>query len=119
MRRLLTLTIGVLVTATFSASGAGLFDPIPLTVPHPEASPGYVHLSSRPSEASAEAALTDVARQWGAQFEGLRPLIRRVDMGANGVRFRVLLKTHTVGDAARICLKIKSAGGDCFVAPLP
>jgi hypothetical protein len=108
----------IVLTMAGPALARGMFDPIPMEIPNPEASPGYVHLSSRPTEAGAEAAAAELTLSWGKWFEGHRALIRRVDQGKHGVRFQVLLKTRTMGEAWRICMNIRGAGYDCFVGPL-
>lgn len=118
MRVVIAIGIALVFAAGSPAAARGLFDPIPMMVPNPAASPGYVHLGSRASEASAEAVLAEQVGRWGKLFEGHSPLIQRIDLGSKGIRFRVLIKTRTMGDAARICLNIQAAGGDCFAGPL-
>ena len=119
MRLALAIAVAAaLAIAGCEASGRGMFDPIPLDIPNPNASPGYVHLSSRPSQTAAEIAADDLKRSWGKWFEGHSPLIRKLDQGAKGVRFQILLKTRTMRDAARICANLRAAGGDCYVGPL-
>lgn len=69
----------------------------------------YVQLSSQPSEADAQRALrTTQARMNGAALE-----IRRVDLGAKGVWYRVVLPVNSFRDATQTCASIKSNGGDC------
>jgi hypothetical protein len=39
--------------------------------------------------------------------------IRRVDLGAKGVWYRVVLPVRSFQDATQTCAAIKSNGGDC------
>jgi cell division septation protein DedD len=49
-------------------------------------------------------------------FDGRKPFIRRSDLGARGVYFRVLVGTFTrVDEANQFCTRLKKAGGDCLV----
>lgn len=69
----------------------------------------YVQLSSQPSEADARAALRSLQNQVG----GAALEIRRVDLGARGVWYRVALPTSTFQQATQTCANIKANGRDC------
>jgi hypothetical protein len=70
----------------------------------------YAQLSSQPSEADARTALARMQpRVSGATLE-----IRRVDLGAKGVWYRVVLPTASFQEATQVCATIKSNGNDCL-----
>jgi hypothetical protein len=77
-------------------------------------SPAFVQLSSQRSEAEARTALSGVQKRYGTLFGASQPQIVRVDLGAKGIYYRVLLPASSLNDASQICTSIKSAGGDCF-----
>ncbi|MDB5562855.1 MAG: hypothetical protein JWN11_2273 [Hyphomicrobiales bacterium] len=76
--------------------------------------PAFVQLSSQRSEAEARSALSGVQKRYGTLFGANQPQIVRVDLGAKGIYYRVLLPATSLSDANQICSSIKSAGGDCF-----
>jgi cell division protein FtsN len=78
---------------------------------------GYaVQVSSRRSEADAQAALRRMQSQYASVIGGQQVLIRRVDLGAKGVYYRAMVGPFGSSEEAnRVCSQLKSAGGSCFV----
>ena len=78
----------------------------------PSRAGAYVQLSSQRSEADASASLRSVQSQLGGLLSA--PLeIRRVDLGAKGIWYRVVMPTGSFQDATQSCARIKANGGDC------
>ena len=104
-------------TATEPASLADL-PLVDLNEPAPAASgataAAYVQISSQPSEADAQAAVSTAQSRWGSLFNGNQLVIQRADLGAKGVKYRVRLPASSLQEATQICASIKAAGGDCF-----
>ena len=70
----------------------------------------YAQLSSQPSESDARAALARLQpRVSGATLE-----IRRVDLGAKGIWYRVVMPTSSFQEATQVCATIKANGNDCL-----
>ncbi len=70
----------------------------------------YAQLSSQPSEADARAALARLQpRVSGASLQ-----IRRVDLGARGIWYRVVLPTGSFQEATQVCATVKANGNDCL-----
>jgi hypothetical protein len=79
--------------------------------------PGYyLQLTSRRTAAEAIAAYRGLQVKHSAVLGGREPAIRRVDLGDNVVSFRAELGPfETSGEADRLCLRFKAAGGVCVV----
>jgi hypothetical protein len=73
----------------------------------------YVQLSSQRTEADAQASLRATQQRMAGMLNGARLEIRRVDLGAKGVWYRVVLPVNSFQDATQTCAAIKSNGGDC------
>jgi hypothetical protein len=73
----------------------------------------YVQLSSQKSEGDARASLKSTQNRMASTLNGATLEIRRVDLGAKGVWYRVELPTRSFQDATQTCAAIKSNGGDC------
>jgi hypothetical protein len=72
----------------------------------------YVQLSSQRTEADASASLRSVQSRLGGLLTS--PLeVRRVDLGAKGIWYRVVMPTSSFQDATQSCARIKANGGDC------
>lgn len=106
-----------------STSGANAPASTPLTAltsnqtsaPAPAASSGsrtYVQLSSQRSEGDANASMRAVQSQLGGLLSSSLE-IRRVDLGAKGIWYRVVMPTSSFQDATQSCARIKANGGDC------
>jgi hypothetical protein len=73
----------------------------------------YVQLSSQRSEGEAAQSLATTQRRMSGMLNGASLEIRRVDLGAKGVWYRVVLPVNSFQDATQTCAAIKSNGGDC------
>jgi hypothetical protein len=73
----------------------------------------YVQLSSQKTEGDAQASLRATQQRMSGMLNGARLEIRRVDLGAKGVWYRVVLPVNSFQDATQTCAAIKSRGGDC------
>lgn len=76
--------------------------------------PAYVQVSSQRSEADAQTQAQSAANRFGSLFGGRQLVIRRADLGAKGVFYRVWLPANSLQEASQICASIKANGGDCF-----
>jgi cell division septation protein DedD len=78
---------------------------------------GYaVQVTSERSESNAQAALQALQAKYPNQLSGRQPIIRRADLGAKGIYYRVLVGTFaSAEEAAGLCSKLKAAGGNCIV----
>jgi len=61
----------------------------------------------------AQNSLTAAQRKLGRLLGGASLEIRRVDLGARGVWYRVVLPTNSFQDATQACATIKANGSDC------
>jgi hypothetical protein len=73
----------------------------------------YVQLSSQKSEGDAQESLRATERRMAGMLNGASLEVRRVDLGAKGVWYRVVLPVRSFQDATQTCAAIKSNGGDC------
>src|SRR6185437_14589549 len=73
----------------------------------------HVQLSSQQSEAGAQASANTLQRKFGTLFNGAKLSIIKVDLGAKGIYYRVIMPTSSLADAQQLCGSIKSSGGDC------
>ena len=73
----------------------------------------YVQLSSQKSEGDAQESLRATERRMAGMLNGASLEVRRVDLGAKGVWYRVVLPVSSFQDATQTCAAIKSNGGDC------
>lgn len=73
----------------------------------------YVQLSSQRSQEEASAALRRTQQRLGSVVNGGALEIRRVDLGAKGIWYRVVLPTSSFQEATQACATIKANGGDC------
>jgi SPOR domain len=75
-----------------------------------------VQVTSERNESNAQAALRALQQKYPNQLSGRRPIIRRADLGAKGIYYRVLVVPFSsAGEAAELCSKLKAAGGNCIV----
>jgi cell division septation protein DedD len=89
---------------------------VPAAAPVASGSGYAVQLSSRKSEADAQAAFRSLAAKYPGQLGGKQPLIRRVDLGQKGVYFRAMVGPFgSSEEAGKLCSSLKAAGGSCFV----
>jgi hypothetical protein len=78
---------------------------------------GYaVQVTAQRSEADAQAAFRSLQAKYPSQLGGQQPLIKRVDLGAKGIYYRVMIGPYgSSGDASSVCSSLKAAGGACIV----
>jgi hypothetical protein len=78
---------------------------------------GYaVQVTSERSESNAQAALQALQAKYPSQLSGRQPIIRRADLGAKGIYYRLLVGSFaSAEEAAGLCSKLKAAGGNCIV----
>jgi hypothetical protein len=73
----------------------------------------HVQLSSQQSAAGAQASANTLQKRFGSLFNGAKLSVIKVDLGAKGVYYRVVMPTSSLGDAQQLCASIKSSGGEC------
>jgi cell division septation protein DedD len=70
-----------------------------------------VQVTSERNESNARAALQALLQKYPNQLSGRQPIIRRVDLGAKGIYYRVLVAPFaSAEEAAGLCGKLKAAG---------
>ena len=72
-----------------------------------------MQLSSQKSEADAQASASSLQRRFGSLFNGGLLKVVKVDLGAKGIYYRVMLPAASAADATNICVSIKAGGGAC------
>jgi cell division protein FtsN len=76
----------------------------------------YVQVSSRGSEADAQASFRQLQAKFPSQLGGQSATIRRADLGDKGVFFRAMVGPYTSAEqATTMCVNLKAAGGQCVV----
>ena len=97
--------------------GVGLLNSYTVWTDRREESPhrGYA-FPSQQSEAGAQASANTLQRKFGTLFNGAKLSIIKVDLGAKGIYYRVIMPTSSLADAQQLCGSIKSSGGDCVAA---
>jgi SPOR domain len=76
----------------------------------------YVQLTSRRSEAEAQAEFRAQQARFPDQLNGREPIIRRADLGEKGTFYRALVGPFaSAEEAAQLCSSLKAAGGNCIV----
>jgi len=78
---------------------------------------GYaVQVSSRKSEAEAQADVQAMQSKFPAQLGSKKPMIRQVDLGEKGTYYRAWIGPFGSHDEAnKVCTSLKAAGRDCIV----
>jgi hypothetical protein len=75
-----------------------------------------VQVSSRRSEAEAEAAFRSIQARYSSVLSGHQHVIKRADLGGRGVYYRAMVGPFaTRNEAMQFCGGLKAAGGDCIV----
>lgn len=75
-----------------------------------------VQVSSRKSEAEAQADWQQLQARFAAVLGGQQATIRRADLGERGVFYRAQLGPYSARNQAQeLCQNLKAAGGDCVV----
>lgn len=76
----------------------------------------FVQISSQPSEALAQASLQSLSGRYADVIEGRSVGIQSADIPGKGMFYRVRVATASKDEASALCSRLKSAGGNCFVA---
>jgi len=75
-----------------------------------------VQVSSQKSQADAIAAFQALQRKFPAVVGGMKPSIKKAEVGDKGTFYRVRVGGWQARDqATTFCVKLKAAGGDCVV----
>ena len=98
------------VTASTAPTATG-------TIPAATGQSGYVvQVSSQRSADQAQAAFASMQRRYKSVLGGFEPNIQRADLGDKGTYYRVRVGPMASRESAlRLCERLKSAGGSCFV----
>ncbi len=84
-----------------------------LTAPVSASGGAYVQLSSQRTEADAQSSLRSTENRLSGLLGGRGLEIRRVDLGAKGIWYRVVLPTGSFQQATQACASFKANGADC------
>jgi hypothetical protein len=101
-----------------AAGTGGPFVPVPPGTPVPSRSTEgagglYAQVASQQSEAQARLAFRALQQQFPNLLGNRDAVIRRADLGAKGIFYRVEIGPLTSGQADDLCGNIKSGGGQC------
>jgi cell division protein FtsN len=89
----------------------------PVAAPAPAAGGFVVQVSSQKSQADAMSAWQTFQRKFSAVVGGLKPSIKKAEVGGRGTFYRVRVGPWASStEATALCVKLKAAGGDCVVA---
>jgi hypothetical protein len=76
-----------------------------------------VQISSQKTEADALASFKGMQRKFPGVFAGVRPSIKRAELGDKGTFYRLRVGAWSSREeATAFCTRLKTAGGDCVVA---
>ena len=92
-------------------------DPEPVAAPAAVSGGAFVvQVSSQKTQADAMTAWQAVQRKFGAVVGGMKPSIKKAEVGDRGTFYRVRVGPWgTSAEAAAFCSKLKAAGGDCVI----
>jgi hypothetical protein len=76
-----------------------------------------VQVSSQRSEDAARATFRDLQARYPGILGGYDADIQRADLGDRGIYFRVRVGPFAAANAQSLCGALKTAGGDCVLAP--
>jgi cell division protein FtsN len=90
--------------------------PAPAAAANAAAGGYFVQVSSQRSEADAQAYFRSLQEKFPSQLEGRTAIIRRADLGAKGIYYRVVTGPFaSPGEADLFCSSLKAAGGTCII----
>jgi len=90
--------------------------PAPAAAANAAASGYVVQFSSQRSEVDAQAYFRSLQEKFPSQLEGRTAIIRRADLGAKGIYYRVVTGPFaSAGEADQFCGSLKAAGGKCII----
>jgi cell division septation protein DedD len=75
-----------------------------------------IQIASAPSPDQAEATYASLNRKFGRIIGGRGMNIQKADIPGKGTFYRVRISAGSKQEAAALCAKYKSAGGQCLVA---
>jgi cell division protein FtsN len=82
----------------------------------PIASPGFsVQLAYRSTERDARTTFDQLQQRFASELSGFSPAIRQAEINGK-TAYRVRVGPMSRDDAASLCSRLKTAGGQCFVA---
>ena len=86
--------------------------------PEPAAAGGgyVIQIASAPSPDAAQATYASLNRKFGNVIGGKNMKIQKADIPGKGTFYRVRIAAGSKKEAAALCAKYKSAGGQCLVA---
>jgi hypothetical protein len=78
---------------------------------------GYaVQVTSKRGESGAQAGFRALQAKYPNELRGRQAIIRRADLGVGGIYYRALVGPFaSVEKAAKMCSRLKAAGGDCVI----
>jgi cell division protein FtsN len=101
---------------TASASPGAAPAAAPVTAPVATGGGYAVQVSSQRSEEEAQSSFRDLQAKYPNVLGGRAPIIRRADLGAKGIFFRIMVGPFASADeATELCSNLKAAGGACLV----
>jgi hypothetical protein len=75
-----------------------------------------VQLASERSAAEAQASFRALWAKFPNQLSGREPIVRRTDLGAKGIYYRVMVGPFaSMEKVAGMCKTLKAAGGNCLI----
>lgn len=78
---------------------------------------GYtVQVSSQRSDAAAKASYANLKKRFSSILRNRQAAIQRATVEGKGTFFRVKIPATSKADANKLCSRLKSAGGSCFVS---
>ena len=73
-------------------------------------------MASERSAADADAVFRSLQAKFPNQLGGRKPIVRRSDLGPEGIYYRALIGPFVAKkEAVRVCSKLKAAGDSCLV----
>jgi hypothetical protein len=75
-----------------------------------------VQVSSHQTEEEAQSSFRDLQTKHAKLLGGYASIIRRADLGAKGIYYRIMVGQFASPDqATELCAKLKATGVSCFV----
>lgn len=75
----------------------------------------YVQLASQRTEGDAQRTVEAIRDRYGSILQIDDIEIHRIELGDRGVYYRILVPADSRSEAIDMCLRVKSAGGDCLL----
>lgn len=87
----------------------------PAPTPAVTSSEWKIQVTSQRSREAAEASFTNLQRRFSSILGGRSAVIERADIEGKGTFYRTKVLAESRDEAGRLCSRLKSAGGSCFV----